>query len=174
MDMDRRVREHLQQEKLNNMLPLPYGIPMQVSTPIARPPDRREFIGSNNQIQSSRLIDIASKDFVLSSNGHFQGQDVVLQQVYLSLITRFNNSAQANLGNQLFNIKVITPNLINQCKSVIQLALANLINNGTISFNGVNVANNGNGQIFLQVFFTEIETQTSQTVNLPIQQGIGQ
>ena len=131
-------------------------------------PDRREFIDSNNQLQSSRLIDITTQDYVLSSNGHFVGQDVIKQQIYMSLLTQFNSSAQNGLGNQFFNIKLITPNILKQAKSAVQLALANMINNGTVILNGVNVIPNGQSQIILQVFWTEVNSGASQTTNIPI------
>jgi hypothetical protein len=131
-------------------------------------PDRREFIDSNNQLQSSRLIDITTQDYVLSSNGHFVGQDVIKQQIYMSLLTQFNSSAQNGLGNQFFNIKLITPNILKQAKSAVQLALANMINNGTVILNGVNVIPNGQSQIILQVFWTEVNSGAAQTTNLPL------
>jgi hypothetical protein len=149
-------------------LPLPYGLSLVVP-PFPQPPDRREYVDPNNQIQSSRLIDAVTRDFVLADNGHFVGQDVVKQQVYLSLLTYFDSSAQKGLGNQFFTIKLVTPNIINQCNAAVKLALANLINNKSISLNGVNVVLNGPGQVIIQVFWTENTTQTQQTTTLPVQ-----
>lgn len=151
-------------------LPLPFGLSLIPTNSNPQPPDRREYVDPNNQIQSSRLIDVTSKDYVLSSNGHFVGQDVVKQQVYLSLITTFNSSAQNNFGNKLFAIKLITPNIINQCNSAVKLALANLTNNGSVTLNGTNVILNGPGEVIIQIFWTENSTRTQQTTNLPISQ----
>jgi hypothetical protein len=148
-------------------LPIPWGLSL-VNPPTPTPPDRREYIGQNNQIQSARLIDITTKDFVLSANGQFVGCDVIKQQVYLSLMTYFNSSAQSNLGNQFFSIRLITPNIVNQCTAAVRLALANLINSGDILFNGCNVILNGPGTVIIQVFWTENNTTTTQTTNLPM------
>lgn len=148
-------------------LPIPYGLSL-VPLPKPVPPDRREYVDQNNQIQSARLIDAASKDYVLASNGHFVGQDVVKQQVYLALITVFDSSAVNNFGNKLYTIKLVTPNIINQCKAACQQALSTLINNGTITLNGVNVFLNGPGQVIVQVFWTENSTASQQTTNLPV------
>lgn len=150
-------------------LPIPFGLSLFVpSSPT--PPDRREYIDENNQIQSARLIDVVSRDFVLSSNGHFVGQDVVKQQVYISLITYFNSSAQSNLGNKFFAIRLVTPNIVNECTAAVKLALANLLNNGSISLNGVNVILNGPGQVIVSVLWTENNSPTQNTTNLPVGQ----
>lgn len=148
-------------------LPIPYGLSL-VPSQVPTPPDRREYVDSNNQIQSGRFIDTTTKDYVLNANGQFVGQDIIKQQVYMSLITIFGSSAQNTLGNTLFQIKLITPNIVSQCQNACQQALANLINNGSVLLNGVNVILNGPGNVIVQVFWTELSTDTQQTTNLPL------
>ena len=151
-------------------LPFPFGltlVPLATPTPI----DTRDLVDANNQVQNARLIDISTKDYVADTNGHFVGQDMLKQQVYLSMLTEFNSSSQQGFGNQLFNIKLITPNIINQCNAYVKLALANLINNGSLTLNGVNVVNNGNGQIVLQIFWTDNTNAAAQTTNINMKKG---
>ena len=148
-------------------LPLPYGLALTI--PIAATPqDRREYVDENNQIQSARLIDPVTKDYVMSSTGHFVGQDIVKQQVYLSLITYFDSSAQKNLGNQFFTIRMITPNIIAQCTTAVKTALSALLNNNSITLNNVTVKLNGPGQVLLNVIWTENNTSTQQTTNIQV------
>jgi phage gp46-like protein len=150
------------------VLPIPYGTSLFVP-PTPTPPDRREYVGQNNQILSARLIDPATQDYVINTaNGQFKGMDVVQQQVYLSLITVFDTSAQNGLGNKLLQIKLVTPNIIQQCTSACQQALSTLLNNGSVILNAVNVVINGPGQIIVQVIWTENSTTTQQTTNLPL------
>ena len=148
-------------------LPIPYGLALTIPV-AATPPDRREYVDENNQIQSARLIDPVTKDYVMSSTGHFVGQDVVKQQVYLSLITYFDSSAQKGLGNQFFTIRMITPNIIAQCTAAVKTALATLLNNNSITLNNVNVKLNAPGQVILNVSWTENSTSTQQTTNVQV------
>lgn len=152
-------------------LPFPYGLNLIVNNPRPTPPDRREYVDSENQIQSARYIDPITKDFVLADNGHFVGQDAVAQRVYLSLITYFNTSAQSGLGNQFFNIKLITKNIVNKCNAAVRLALQDLIDTDVITLNSVSVTQIAAGSVLLTVRWTRNLDAETGTTEIPLGQG---
>ena len=158
------------------MLPWPYGIQQITEAPISNSSVLPYSLTStNNQIQSSRVIDPVSQDYILNSDGTFQGQSAVHTSVYLALFTTFNSSAVYGLGNQLKLIKVITPNINKQVFNIIQQALRPLISQGVVSLLGCTIQNNGNGNISVTVSFQDLTinnaNQPIQTINLPFKQG---
>jgi phage gp46-like protein len=161
-------------------LPFPYGIDVINTGPILNyPPDRRDLVSTNNQVQTARVIDPVTQDYVLNSNGLFQGQSTVQTSVYLALFTTFNSSAVSGLGNKLKSVKVITPNIISQLQSVVMQALASLTSQGLVQLVSCNVLNIGSGNVIVTVNFLDLTINTAGqplptsnllTVNIPMSQ----
>ena len=153
-------------------LPLPYGLSL-IPLPVAVPPDRREYVDGNNQIQNARYINPLTMDFEISANGHFVGENLVDQQVYLALITDFGTACQADLGNKIKTVKMITPGIITTVSTIINSCLSNLVQAGSITINNLQVAlTQQPGQISIQLTFTNNETATQNVINLPVSAGI--
>jgi hypothetical protein len=107
-------------------------------------------------------------DFELSPNGHFVGEDLTDQQVYLALVTTLGTAAQLDLGNALSSIKMITPDITSLVSTVINNALSDLINSGQITINNLTISVPQVGQIAVQIVFTNNDTEIQTKLNIPV------
>lgn len=139
-----------------------------VPNPVA--PDRREFITSNNQLQNSRSINVATGDFQLATNGHFVGVSGVQQQVYLAIATRYNSSAQINLGQQFTSLKLNTQASQQQVSDLVNSALSALVSANKIIIDNVSVITISPGQLGIKIDFTDLTTQQAQVFQIGFQQ----
>jgi len=156
-------------------LPYPYSIQQISASGIVNSSIiPNDLTDSNNNIQSSRVIDQVSQDYVLNSNGTFVGQSAVNTSVYLALFTTFNSSAVSGLGNQLKSIKMITPNINKQVFNIITQSLTSLINQNLVSLVSCLVQNNGSGVTSVNVVYKDLtvnsENQKIQTINVLLPQ----
>lgn len=132
--------------------------------------DLLDYAGSNT-IQSARYINPQTQDFQVSSTNHLLGQNAVDQEVLLAMNTTFNSSVQIGFGQNFGSIKVINTNMQNQVQTILNQALANLINNQSITLGDVLISNNGLGQLSIQFDYTNNTTNT--TVPLTFTTGSG-
>lgn len=134
------------------------------------PPADLVNITGDNTIQGARYIDLQTGDYAVDDNGHFIGMDSVQQQVLMCMFTNFG-SAASPIGQTLLNIKVISPNIAGQVQSAVQSALANLINNGSLTLNNVYTKKKPNGQLWIEVNFINNLTKQQLQTNTPVFQG---
>ena len=134
-------------------------IDLSTSLPI----DRRIFVNpNNNSIGNSRYINPVTGDYLFNSNGKIAGLIGMQQAVYLSLVTVLGSSAVISLGQTYSTIQVITQNFNQDIQNSVNLALANLINNGSISLDNVSVTKKSNS-VELLISWTDNTITLSQS-----------
>jgi hypothetical protein len=120
--------------------PAGYGTPDAAHTPInAVLPEQRTGFP-----QTGRLIDPSTKDYVITSDGRFQGQDTVPQLVSLALTTIRGSSAQATLGQTYSQIQEKGADFQQQLAARVQAALADLIRAKLIAIDSLVVSESPN------------------------------
>lgn len=138
-------------------LPFPFGLQTINTGPIVNSPIvPPSLTDQNNQIQSARVINPVTGDYELNSNGTFMGCPAIQTEVYLALFTTLNSSCVSGLGVAFNSIKIITPNINKQVFSVVQQALASLINQNLMTLLSCNTSLAGPGQIQVQVNWQSI------------------
>jgi hypothetical protein len=153
---------------------MPFYFPFSLQNNLADPiltnpiPDLRDLVDPNsNQVQQARLLS-NSGDYVLDPDtNHFVGMDYIEQQVEMALFTNFG-SAAAPIGQQLANIKLITPNLVALVQQEIENALATLLNAGQISIVKLLIIPNTFGQLEVTLYWRNNITQQTLMSNLPL------
>jgi hypothetical protein len=126
---------------------------------------------NNGQIERARYINPTTGDYEVDTNGHFYGMDFIQQEVMLALLTTFG-SASSNIGNNLSQIKLITPTVQTQVQSAVQSALANLLNNNQISLAApVKIFKQPNGRLSVFVNWINLTTNTTHQSNVPLGRG---
>ena len=150
----------------------PYSLFKGLQAPQPNSPiDRRDLLNytGDNTIQSSRYIDPATGDFVVSSTNHFEGMNAIEQAVLLAVNTTFGSSAQPGFGQNFLSPKLITNNVPSQMTTLLQQCLADLIANKQITLQQVTVTNNDIGQVSIQFVYNNntIGTTASLSFILP-------
>lgn len=79
-----------------------------------------------------RLIDPATRDYVVDDDGIFIGGDALSQRVYLALVTIKGSSVLDNLGQEFSKIRVSNENTELVMEDLVRAALSDLINEGSI------------------------------------------
>ncbi len=99
-------------------------------------------------------------DYILNENNNLVGDFSVPQGVYLTLTTKLNSSALAGFGIDLGSLRTITSNLVTQIQSLVQIALAPMINQSLIALQSVKVTqqNNPPGSIIIIVNWQDLSS----------------
>jgi hypothetical protein len=138
------------------------------TTTVSNPPTSDLLnITGDGTVQRARYLNLQTGDYEVDDNGNFVGMDAVQQQVLMCMFTTFG-TAVSPIGQTLGNILVITPNIQGQVQAAVQTALANLINNGSLTLGTVSTKRKPNGQLWIEVnFINNLSKQQLQT-NTPV------
>lgn len=97
---------------------------------------------------SSRLIDPITKDYKVSQDNRFVGQDSNSSKIYMYLNTIKNSSAVTDFGLPDYRQSMITNQTLSEIKTILKKDLTNL----NVGFNSLNVSNVGN-RVYVKIFF---------------------
>jgi hypothetical protein len=110
--------------------------PLTSALTVQRSTTLKQRDGSPGQ---ARLIDPDTRDYAFDEDGRTIGMSGVRQRVYLALATVRGSSAVASLGQGYTSIQRIGDNTTAQIENEINLALADLIADGSITLLSISI-----------------------------------
>ncbi len=114
----------------------PYG----VGTPaFTAPLGGRALEGPDGERQSVRKIDLKTRRYVYDANGRAVGTSAVKQQMQLIATTDLASSSVLTMGNTIKTILDITPNFVQQVRSVYTTAYAGMVARKLIAIQNITV-----------------------------------
>ncbi len=126
------------------------------------PPERSQqewVIQGTNISGTGRYINPETRDYEFDSNGLFRGDTSAQQMVFLALATTRASAADLNMGQNLFKLRTIGGNYIQFITNLINEALAELVNNGVIIVNNIEVKRNNTNRLTTFITWTDASTQ---------------
>lgn len=144
--------------------PFGYGSPATVEN------KKGLALQTNNGQGGARKIDPRTKDYVMGSNGRLEGQDAVEARVYLAIATVRNSSSVLDFGQDFTSVQLATRNVNAIMTDLVSQALTDLIVDGSITLNGVEVQivenNTGSRQALVNISWKNNKTSTTYVTTI--------
>lgn len=114
----------------------------------------------------SRLIDQATKRYVIGADGRMRGMNNIAQMVQIAVTTTLNSSSVRGLGIDLSSAQTLDAGTTNAMNAIYRSALADLINRNLIELLSVDVTPFPTSGAYVLVKWRDLSTGLEQTLRV--------